>query len=561
MDNFKRHNSQPRRALDGFVRPSSRPLRATPEAPKVVPKAAANPAPKRTIAPAKQNDTTSLRVNQMLAQEGVYTPKTTQNTKAPVRNPWPEKIDELPPAEGKKSKKKRHMNGATQRWSRSRRIWITLAVVFGLLLLIGGFLVAKGYLNLHRVFKGGSNIRLSDSVDPSTLNKEGDSRVNFLILGRGGEGHDGADLTDTILVASIDPVTNRVDMVSLPRDLWVKSDYGNTKINAVYANAKNRALSKKSDKKAAEKAGIDAIRAKTSEVLGVYINSYAMVDFKAFEEAVNTVGGVDVNVTEETAVQEHLWDPIARKPYYLNVQPGNQHFDGRRALFYARSRHTSPRGDFDRSERQRLLLQALTAKVTSAGTYTNPVKISQLLDNFGSHVSTDLSINDVMALMEIGKKASNNVNSLDLAKPGSPIMETGNINGQSIVRPVAGLFDYKGLQEQVRTAFKDGYIVRENAVVKVVNGTSVSGLATNASTLLRSYGYNIHSDLGTATNQYDKTVLVDLTGDNKKPYTRNYLEKRYGVKALTAIPNEAIDTNGVDFVIILGRDEAVHNEN
>lgn len=497
----------------------------------------------------------------MIVDEGVYTPKSTAATKAILpRNPWPEKIDQLPPSKTRKLKNRRP-NFFTRRWSTKRRILTVIIIILALLLAIGGLMVAKGYINLHRAFRGGSNVRLGDTADPSALNKEGDSRVNFLLLGRGGEGHDGADLTDTILVASIDPVTNRADMVSIPRDLWVKSEFGTAKINATYANARNRALAKKSDKAAAEKAGVDAIRSMVSSVLGVQIHSYVMVDFEAFEDAVNTVGGVDINVTEETAVTENLWDPIDRKPYYLDVDPGMQHFDGRRALFYARSRHTSPRGDFDRAERQRLLVQALAAKVASVGTFTNPVKLTQLMDNFGNHVATDMDVNNAVDLIALGKKIGPNISSVDLALPSSPVMTTGNINGQSIVRPIAGLFDYSELQLRVRLAFKDGYLARENASVKVVNGTNVSGLATTSSETLKSYGYNVMSALGTASDEYDKTLVVDLTNDNKKPYTRNYLEKRYGTKAVTTLSDTSIDTTGADFVIVLGRNEAVHSEN
>lgn len=430
-------------------------------------------------------------------------------------------------------------------------------VVLGLFLLLGGFLFTKGYFNLNKVFKGGGNAAaLNSNVDPSRLKGEGDGRVNILLLGRGGEGHDGADLTDTILLASIDPVNNKAGLVSIPRDMWVTTSSGSSKINSIFAYAKQRAQRNGSNKEAAEEAGVKAIQEEVKEILGIPVHYYSMVDFAAFKEAVDTVGGVDINVTEETAVTERLWDPMTRKQYYLNVKPGLQHFDGQRALFYARSRHTSPRGDFDRAERQRLMIQALSKKITSAGTYANPVKVSQLMDSFGNHVSTDLSIDDAMRLMEIGKKIGGSFESIDLAKPDKPLVRTGMISGQSVVMPVAGPTDYSEIQAYVRSKLKDGYIVKENANITVLNGTVSPGLAGEKADQLRSYGYNVGTVADAPTSDYDKTVIVDLT-KGKKPYTKNYLEKRFGVKVTAKLPDSTIVPGTASFVIILGQNETL----
>jgi len=431
-------------------------------------------------------------------------------------------------------------------------------VALALIVLLGGFLFTKGYLKLHKVFKGGgSAASLSENVDPTLLKGEGDGRVNILLLGRGGEGHDGADLTDTLLLASIDPVNKKAALVSLPRDLWVTTSHGSSKINAVFAYAKQRAQSKGENKKDAEDAGLDAIQSEVQDILGVNIHYRTMVDFKAFEDAVNTVGGVDVNVTADTAVSEHLWDEMTGKKYFLNVQPGNQHFDGQRALFYARSRHTSARGDFDRAERQRLLIAALTKKVASAGTYTNPVKLSNLMDNFGNHVTTDISINDAVRMAKLGKSIGSSFDSVDLADPAKPLFETGMISGQSVVLPTAGQGDYGEIQALVRSRLKDGYITKENANITVLNGTVSPGLAGEKADELKSYGYNVGTVTDAPTSDFEKTVIVDLT-KGKKPYTKNYLEKRFGVKSTTKLPSTTIKPGNASFVIILGQNETLN---
>ncbi|HET6924434.1 MAG TPA: LCP family protein, partial [Candidatus Saccharimonadales bacterium] len=113
-----------------------------------------------------------------------------------------------------------------------------------MLLLIGGLLFYQGLSKVHKVFKGSANrpAALQANVDPQLLKGEGDGRVNILLLGNGGNGHDGPDLTDTIMVASIDPVNKTADLLSVPRDLWVKMPNGfmgaSQKINAAYEDGK-----------------------------------------------------------------------------------------------------------------------------------------------------------------------------------------------------------------------------------------------------------------------------------------------------------------------------------
>lgn len=451
--------------------------------------------------------------------------------------------------------RKKHKKQAGPFW-KTRKFWLRSGLgALAMVLLIGGFLFAKGYFNLHKVFKGGgSAAALNKDVNPSLLKGEGDGRVNILLLGRGGEGHEGADLTDTLLVASIDPVNNKAALVSLPRDFWVSTEYGSSKVNAVFANAKAKALKKNSDKKKADAAGAAAVQQEMTDILGIPMHYYGIVDFEAFKKAVDTVGGVDINITSQTAVKEKLWDPTIGKNYYLDVQPGMQHFDGQRALFFARSRHTSARGDFDRAERQRLFIQALTQKVASAKTYTNPVKVSQLMDAFGSHVATDMSIDDAMRLQSIAKKIGNHFDSVDLADPAKPLVKTGMISGQSVVMPVAGPNDYSEIKNLVRNKLRDGYLASENAEVTVLNGTAIPGLASKKAEELKSYGYNVVTVADAPTQSYQKTTVVDLSKGSKK-YTKNYLEKRFGVKVATQLPDQAIQPGTASFVIILGQSE------
>lgn len=455
----------------------------------------------------------------------------------------------LPPAAAKPKKQR----------SKKKVILRSFAVFLVMVLAIGGFLFGKGYLSLHKIFKGGSQgaAALEDNVDPSRLRGEGDGRVNILLLGRGGEGHEGPDLTDTILIASIDPVQKQAALLSIPRDLWVTPEgYGGTKINAVFANAKYAALAKKASKQDAENAGFTAIEKEIQEDIGIPIHYHVMVDFAGFEQAINTVGGLDVNIDSANTVYERMYDESRGKPYILDVKQGMQHFDGQRALFYSRSRHTSARGDFDRSERQRMMLVALKEKVLSLGTFSNPLKMSQLIDNFGNHVQTNMSsVNELKRLYDIAKTIdSGSIASVGLADPPNDYLVTGMYNGLSIVRPKAGLTDFSEVQNYVRNKLKDGYLANENATIAVVNGTNSTGLATKKATELKSFGYNVVSVADAPTKGYQKTVIVDLRSGQKK-YTKHYLEQRFGVGSVGSLPDSNIQNPGnADFVIILGQD-------
>jgi len=418
------------------------------------------------------------------------------------------------------------------------------------LILASGFLVGTAYLRATQIFQGGSTaLALNDELDPNKLKGEGDGRVNILMLGRGGDGHTAPDLTDTIMIASVDPIQKDAGLLSIPRDFYVQlpNGGGSMKINSVYANSKNYAISQGKSEKAAQAIGIKAVEQTVESIIGIPIHYHVMVDFSGFEKAVNTVGGVDINVKKP--VYEQM--VIRNKPYTLDVPVGKQHFNGFRALAYSRSRYTSPRGDFDRSERQRQILVALREKVFTLGTFGNPIKMAQLMDNFGKHVQTNLSLNDLTQIYNLaGDITGDKVKSVGLADPPNSYVTTGFVDNQSVVLPRAGLNVYTEIQSYIRNTFKDGFIRKENPKLLVLNGTPNAGLATLQKAVLKSYGYKV-SGIGDAPSKnYRNSVLIDLRNGEKK-YTKRYLELRYKTNAIADLPR-GIDPGNADFVIILG---------
>ncbi len=440
------------------------------------------------------------------------------------------------------------------------------AVLGALLLLVGGGLALRVYLTSRGIFKGGGNslILNNENVDPTLLKGEGDGRVNILIMGKGGEEQrSGPDLTDTIIVASIDPIANEAALLSIPRDLWVKSPSGyKSKINQVYADAKYAVLNNYSSRQRgsqeavdkSEKAGLDAIKQTVSEAMGVPLHYHVMIDFAGFRKAIDTVGGIQIDVKEALVDPSMAWENNGKATI---AAEGVQTFDGKRALMYARSRKTSVRGDFDRAERQRQVILALKEKVLSTGTLANPVKLNQLIGDFGDQIETDFSINEILRIYDLAKEI-----------PGDKVASVGlddyvkgdSINSLSVQVPKAGLFDYSEIQNYVRNIMRDAFLKSEDAKIIVLNGTNTTGLATKKSTELKSFGYDILSVGDAPTKTYTNTILVDLRSGEKK-YTLNYLEKRLNLKAVTSLPDGNIDATGADFVIILGSNETSSSQN
>ncbi len=434
------------------------------------------------------------------------------------------------------------------------------------LLLIGGGIALRAFLTGRDIFKGGGNsvVLNNQEVDPTLLKGEGDGRVNILILGKGGsEQRDGPELTDTIILASIDPIAKEAALLSIPRDLWVTAPSGySSKINEVYVNAKNTALNqyawkdRNSDraKDAAQTAGIDALKTTITESIGVPVHYYTMIDFAGFKKAINTVGGIEIDVKEPLIDSTMAWENGGRATI---AKVGLQRFDGTRALMYARSRKGSARGDFARADRQREVILALKDRVLSTGTLANPIKINQLISDFGGQVTSDFSVNEILRVYDLTKDISGD----KVASVGLDDYVTGQmISGLSAQVPKAGLTDFSDIKDYVRNIMRDAFLKKEDAKIMILNGTTKVGLATTKNKELKSYGYNILSVGDAPTTNYTNTILVDLR-DGKNKYTKNYLEKRLGVTATGKLPDQDINTADADFVIILGSNETNSSQN
>jgi polyisoprenyl-teichoic acid--peptidoglycan teichoic acid transferase len=446
---------------------------------------------------------------------------------------------------------------------------VTVLVVIG-----GGYYGSKLYFAKQKIFQsdGSVSAALRQTTKPTDVQTEGDGRVNILLAGRGGEGHEAGDLTDTIIIASIDPLTKKAALLSIPRDLYVKvPGFYSTRINAAFEMGA-------SDAKGDEKAGIKLLERTLEESLGIPIHYYALVDFTAFKSVVDAVGGVTVNIEGTTnncpigSNTRGVYDPIFDWQFgknALKLNGGPQKLTGTQALLLSRARNSGggcgiAGSDISRGENQRKVMLAIKEKALSLGTFSNPIKISQLIDAVGDHVRTNIGGGEIGRLYEVGKDiTSDNVQSLGLRSDEEDLLEDASISGASVLVPAAGNGDFSDIKAFVRKSLVDGYIAKEKAKVAVLNASGVSGAAKLKAELLKSYGYNVVY-VGDAEQDSSTTKIFELTKPYsssspnlaEKPFTKRYLEQRFGVSASkSSRPSDLASTDDVDFVIVLGSED------
>jgi LCP family protein required for cell wall assembly len=446
------------------------------------------------------------------------------------------------------------------RWQRLRGKFTlrrTALILALLAVIIGGWVGGKFIYNAHKLF-GGNIISILKSTK---LKGEDQGRVNILLAGNSADdvGHEGGQLTDSIMLLSIDTKNNKAFMLSIPRDLWVDvPDGGHAKINSAYVVGEQNDFRDSG----LPNGGMGELEKVIEDNLGVDINYYALVNYNALREAVDAVGGVDYTV--KSSDRRGLYDPNVdyktHKPL-VKLTNGVHHLDGEQALDLARARGDAynsygfPASDFDRTQHQRELLIALKSKAVSAGVITNPAKLTSLSDAVGNNVKTDFSISEVHRLYDIIKQInSGNIQSLSLnnANGKNLLASYSAPGGQSALAPAAGLDDFSDIQTFVRKHMSGSAVVQEGATVAVLNATDLNGLASKKKTFLESKNLDI-TDVGDAKNKLASTTIIDNSG-GKKPATRALLVTLFGNNVTVANPYK--NTYDADFIVMLGSDQA-----
>ena len=434
-----------------------------------------------------------------------------------------------------------------------RRIFKRIALALGVfILLAGAWFGFKFYKDFSKLTGNNDPLALLGIFQPVSL-KSQDGRVNILVAGNSADdvGHNGADLTDSIMVLSVDTQNDTALILSVPRDLWVNiPGVGYSKINAAITDG-----------------GMDKLQEVVQNNLNIPIDYQVLVNYGAFKDLVNAVGGISIDIqsSDPRGIYDPNLDYTSKNCCALAKYPnGWVKLDGQQALDLARARgdpspygipYGFPDGDFDRTEHQRQMLVAIKDKASQASVIANPFKVSELVDAVGNNVKTNMQLNEIETLYTYMKKvndnniASYNINTLD--GPNTTMLANYTASdGEEALIPAAGIDDFSAIQTQLQKIMSPSPLERESAVVEVLNGTDTVGLAQKQETTLDGKGMSV--SIADAPATQTTTTIID-NSQGKMPNTLAYLKKQYNA---TVVVSNTLTTTypSADFILILGQD-------
>ncbi len=337
-------------------------------------------------------------------------------------------------------------------------------LIIGLILLgvfIFGFTVTYFTLTLSKVFvpKG---VGVQDNGTPIPLGTPMDISpqkgvFNILLLGSGGGGHSGGGLTDSLIIVHVDTNTKTAGLISVPRDLWVS---GNRKINAE-----------------ASVNGIQNVGSVIKNVTGLPINYYVSIDFDRFISLIDSLGGIQVDVPKTFSDNFYPVKGLENetcgftgpeidsfKAKYsgfeleknficryeqIHYEKGPADLNGASALKFVRSRHGD--SDFGRSQRQFAILKGISKKLVSGN---SPDKTNKMVETLSKMIKTDLNLSTIRSLIEVfGSPDAYKLTEVQLTT-GNVLREGKSGDGQYILTPKAGNFNFTEVKNYISGALK-----------------------------------------------------------------------------------------------------------
>lgn len=235
-----------------------------------------------------------------------------------------------------------------------------------------------------------SDVMLPTPAPTPTMTPENDDPVNILLLGADARVGEEISRTDAIILLHINPRTGRVSMLSFPRDLMVETPgFGRRKINSVYLLGETRL---------GEGYGAALLKQTVSNLVGVPVHYFALINFEGFRKVIDLVGGISIDVPK---VIDDPYYPVDAFPgdvrtMRVRFEPGQQWMDSERALIYARTRHAD--SDFGRNQRQQQVLLALVERVREKGLISQIGKLDDYTSALRDYVRTDVPRSEMIRL-------------------------------------------------------------------------------------------------------------------------------------------------------------------
>ena len=382
-------------------------------------------------------------------------------------------------------------------------------------------------------------------VGPTPEPWDGASRVNLLLMGldyRDWAAGEGAPRTDTMILFTVDPLSRTAGILNIPRDLWVAiPGFGYGKINTAYQLGEAYKLP----------GGGPELAMKTVEgLIGVPIDFYAQIDFGAFIKFIDHIGGVKLDIQEPIKV-DLLGDNTFKR-----LKPGRQVLNGEIALAYARARSTEG-GDFDRARRQQEVVMAIRNQMLRFDNLPRMIANAPVLyQEFSSGVRTNLSLDQAIRLAWFAKDIpEENIKHAIIGPEQVNFFKTPD--GLDALKPMPDrirevrdqIFADTRLESPLANLPPAEQMKAEGARVRVLNGSSSPGLASQTMEYLQKQGVNV-VETGNADTFYNYTTLFDYSG---KPYMLKFLVELMGINP-NYLYNRYDPTQSVDVVVIVGND-------
>ena len=463
----------------------------------------------------------------------------------------------------KTSKKSKKTSKKQKKTHRIRRA--ILITIFTVLILLGGFFIwgiLWGNDIIAKITGGQGNIFglftfMEEKYDP--LKTDANGRTNILAFGTSGynmdgdEGngvHDGAQLTDSIMMISLNQETGDIAMLSLPRDLKASPTCTATgKINEVYwCNGGGGDVTIEQ-----EAAAATALMNEVGSILGVEFQYYAHLNWGSLVQIVDTLGGITITLDED--ILDYYWTGAV-------FEAGQEYtIDGEQALGLARARHGTIGGDFSRGSSQQKILIGIKNKV-----FEKNLSISDILSlasTLGDNLRTNFSLPELKTVAHLSAEFDfDNMRQLSLYDPANNVyyMTTGTINEISYVLPSAGIGNYGAIQAYVSKYLSNDPRTYEDASIAILNATDQTGLASFLRDSLESEeGFNISTIGNTEAGPYDAQYSIYVVGE-KVSGTVEMLEKYLGVSARPGYELPEGETRDYDIIIVIGPSASKESE-
>ncbi len=467
---------------------------------------------------------------------------------------------------------------------RSSKKWLILFLSFGIFVFSSFLYVQASASPLSQGLKTLPWIQsISNLVNPSNniLENEEVDIINTVIIGMGGEGHDGGYLADTIILMRFKQSTGQIALISIPRDFAINlPGYGWRKINN--ANAYG---------------GPELLAQMVSEILDEPVPYYITIDFNGFASLIDSLGGVDIYV--EQSFTDMQFPDKDYEFQTVSFSQGMQHMDGFTALQFSRSRHgdNGEGSDFARAARQQKVIFAIKDKVLSANTLLNPSKLIALYNNFTKYVDTNITTSEMISLAQLaqGIRQNNIERAVLIDGPQGLLESTIYEDGAYLLIPKAGLGNYTEIRNYMNSLFESStsstesnttqtnktkaststspktptntqeskVTKAENPKAMIFNGTTIPGYAGTLTKILQGKNFEVLETANNMVQTLDKTTVYELN-PGRTPNSRIILSNIISFDSLSKLPSDLENYISVlsgkenlkdaDYVIILGSD-------